>query len=163
MKIIDQNINHNFYKKKERSFEISKKNNLNFRGRELNKRNLKFYKRDFFEKKVGNHSKGNFFTKIQSRTVSLAPNQHRNSLFKVVNLKIRRLGRTFLLEILKIKNTYARNNQENCNKLTKGTLVEAKCSNLGLVTKSGTLVTRILGKITNNPFLDGCVNAISLD
>ena len=46
--------------------------------------------------------------------------------------------------------------------LTKGTVIEVNVSELGMVTSGGKVVWGKYAQITNNPELDGCVNAILL-
>ena len=44
--------------------------------------------------------------------------------------------------------------------LTKGTIVEANVSELGMVTAGGKVVFGKYAQITNNPENDGCINAV---
>ena len=46
--------------------------------------------------------------------------------------------------------------------LTKGTIVEVNVSELGLVTTTGKVAWGKMAQVTNNPELDGCVNAVLL-
>ena len=46
--------------------------------------------------------------------------------------------------------------------ITKGTVVEVNVSELGLVTTSGKVVWGKYAQVTNNPELDGCINAVLL-
>merc|ERR1719183_3167680 len=46
--------------------------------------------------------------------------------------------------------------------ITKGTVIEVNVSDLGLVTPSGKVVWGKYAQVTNNPELDGCVNAVLL-
>jgi ribosome biogenesis protein NSA2 len=46
--------------------------------------------------------------------------------------------------------------------MTKGTIIEVNVSELGLVTTSGKVAWGKMAQITNNPELDGCVNAVLL-
>ena len=46
--------------------------------------------------------------------------------------------------------------------LTKGTVIEVAVSELGLVTTNGKVVVSKYAQVTNNPELDGCVNAVLL-
>ena len=50
----------------------------------------------------------------------------------------------------------------NLGVLTKGTIIEVNVSELGLVTQSGKVVWGKYAQVTNNPELDGCVNAVLL-
>ena len=46
--------------------------------------------------------------------------------------------------------------------VTKGTVIEVNCSDLGLVTPSGAVVWGKYAQVTNNPENDGCINAVLL-
>ena len=46
--------------------------------------------------------------------------------------------------------------------ITKGTIIEVNCSDLGLVTPSGKVVWGKYAQVTNNPENDGCINAVLL-
>ncbi|GAB5031152.1 ribosome biogenesis protein nsa2 [Nannochloropsis oceanica] len=46
--------------------------------------------------------------------------------------------------------------------ITKGTVIEVNVSELGLVTTSGKVVWGKYAQVTNNPELDGCINAVLL-
>ena len=46
--------------------------------------------------------------------------------------------------------------------ITKGTVIEVNCSDLGLVTPSGKVVWGKYAQVTNNPENDGCINAVLL-
>ena len=45
---------------------------------------------------------------------------------------------------------------------SKGTVIEVNVSELGLVTTSGKVVWGKYAQVTNNPELDGCINAVLL-
>ena len=49
-----------------------------------------------------------------------------------------------------------------CRVITKGTVIEVNVSELGLVTTNGKVVWGKYAQVTNNPELDGCINAILL-
>ncbi|EOD09645.1 hypothetical protein EMIHUDRAFT_96880 [Emiliania huxleyi CCMP1516] len=46
--------------------------------------------------------------------------------------------------------------------ITKGTIIEVNCADLGLVTPSGKVVWGKYAQVTNNPENDGCINAVLL-
>jgi len=46
--------------------------------------------------------------------------------------------------------------------ITKGTIIEVNVADLGLVTPSGKVVWGKYAQVTNNPELDGCINAVML-
>ena len=46
--------------------------------------------------------------------------------------------------------------------VTKGTIIEVDVSDLSLVTTSGKVVFGKYAQVTNNPDLDGCINAVLL-
>ena len=46
--------------------------------------------------------------------------------------------------------------------ITKGTVIEVNVSELGLVTTTGKVVWGKYAQVTNNPELDGCINAVLL-
>jgi len=46
--------------------------------------------------------------------------------------------------------------------VTKGTVIEVNCSDLGLVTPSGSIVWGKYAQVTNHPENDGCINAVLL-
>jgi ribosome biogenesis protein NSA2 len=46
--------------------------------------------------------------------------------------------------------------------ITKGTIIEVNVSDLGLVTQTGKIVWGKYAQVTNNPELDGCINAVLL-
>ena len=46
--------------------------------------------------------------------------------------------------------------------ITKGTIIEVNVSDLGLVTTTGKVVWGKYAQVTNNPELDGCINAVLL-
>ena len=50
----------------------------------------------------------------------------------------------------------------NLGVITKGAVLEVNVSELGLVTQSGKVVWGKYAQVTNNPELDGCINALLL-
>ena len=72
------------------------------------------------------------------------------------------LKTTFCLDILGVKKNPSSSLYTNLGVMTKGTIVEVNVSELGLVTQSGKVVWGKYAQITNNPELDGCINAVLL-
>nr|UXY87782.1 hypothetical protein CcurKRNrm2_p091 [Cryptomonas curvata] len=95
--------------------------------------------------------------------ISYLHNKTKNILnFKKVNVFIIKLEKTFSLDLLKIVNSQNINNKFTCF-LQKGSILEANASSLGLITRSGILITKIFAKVTNSPYRDGCVNCIAIN
>merc|ERR1711966_530678 len=63
---------------------------------------------------------------------------------------------------LRVKKDPSSNLYTNLGVLTKGTIVEVNVSELGLVTTAGKVAWGKMAQVTNNPELDGCVNAVLL-
>lgn len=72
------------------------------------------------------------------------------------------LKTTFCLDILGVKKNPSSSLYTNLGVMTKGTIIEVNVSELGLVTQSGKVVWGKYAQITNNPELDGCINAVLL-
>lgn len=72
------------------------------------------------------------------------------------------LKTTFCLDILGVKKNPSSSLYTNLGVMTKGTIVEVNVSELGLVTQSGKVVWGKYAQVTNNPELDGCINAVLL-
>ena len=72
------------------------------------------------------------------------------------------LKTTFYLDILGVKKNPQSKLYTNLGVLTKGTIIEVNVSELGLVTQSGKVVWSKYAQITNNPDIDGCINALLL-
>lgn len=72
------------------------------------------------------------------------------------------LKATFCLEILGVKKNPHGPTYTGLGILTKGTVIEVNVSELGLVTPGGKVVWGKYAQITNNPELDGVVNAVLL-
>ncbi|RKP20414.1 30S ribosomal protein S8e [Rozella allomycis CSF55] len=72
------------------------------------------------------------------------------------------LKATFCLPILGVKKNPNSALYTQLGVLTKGTIIEVNVSELGLVTTGGKVVWGKYAQITNNPDLDGCVNAVLL-
>jgi len=72
------------------------------------------------------------------------------------------LQATFQLDILGVKKNPQGAVTTQLGVITKGTVIEVNVSDLGLVTPSGKVVWGKYAQVTNNPELDGCVNAVLL-
>jgi len=83
-------------------------------------------------------------------------------IFHFPSIRIQELKTSFQLDILSVKKNPSSNLYTNLGVITKGTIVEVNVSELGLVTTSGKVAWGKMAQITNNPELDGCVNAVLL-
>ena len=72
------------------------------------------------------------------------------------------LNATFCLPIISVKKNPQSPTYTQLGVLTKGTIIEVNVSELGMVTSGGKVVWGKYAQITNNPDLDGCVNAVLL-
>jgi ribosome biogenesis protein NSA2 len=81
---------------------------------------------------------------------------------KRANVTHPELKTTFQLEILSVKKNPSSHLYTNLGVMTKGTVIEVNVSELGLVTTSGKVAWAKFAQVTNNPELDGCVNAVLL-
>ncbi len=72
------------------------------------------------------------------------------------------LKTTFCLDILGVKKNPSSQLYTNLGVLTRGTVIEVNVSDLGLVTPTGKVAWGKMAQVTNNPELDGCVNAVLL-
>uniref|UniRef100_A0A7S1BYY2 Ribosome biogenesis protein NSA2 homolog n=1 Tax=Corethron hystrix TaxID=216773 RepID=A0A7S1BYY2_9STRA len=81
---------------------------------------------------------------------------------KKANVTHPELKTTFQLDILGVKKNPSSSLYTNLGVLTKGTILEVNVSELGLVTTSGKVAWGKMAQVTNNPELDGCVNAVLL-
>lgn len=72
------------------------------------------------------------------------------------------LKTTFCLDILGVKKNPSSSLYSNLGVITKGTIIEVNVSELGLVTQSGKVVWGKYAQVTNDPELDGCINAVLL-
>uniref|UniRef100_A0A7S2EES3 Ribosome biogenesis protein NSA2 homolog n=1 Tax=Trieres chinensis TaxID=1514140 RepID=A0A7S2EES3_TRICV len=81
---------------------------------------------------------------------------------KKANVTHPELKTTFQLDILSVKKNPSSALYTNLGVVTKGTVIEVNVSDLGLVTTSGKVAWAKFAQITNNPELDGCVNAVLL-
>lgn len=72
------------------------------------------------------------------------------------------LKATFCLDIIGVKKNPSSQMYTSLGVMTKGTVIEVNVSELGLVTTTGRVVWGKYAQVTNNPELDGCVNAVLL-
>ena len=72
------------------------------------------------------------------------------------------LKTTFCLDILGVKKNPQSTAFTSLGVVTKGTVLEVNVSELGLVTQTGKVVWGKYAQVTNNPELDGCINAVLL-
>lgn len=81
---------------------------------------------------------------------------------KKANVTHPELQATFQLEILNVKKNPQSSTYSQLGVVTKGTILEVNVSELGLVTTTGRVVYSKFAQVTNNPELDGCINAVLL-
>lgn len=72
------------------------------------------------------------------------------------------LKATFNLPIIGVKKNPSSSMYTSLGVMTKGTVIEVNVSELGLVTQNGKIVWGKYAQVTNNPELDGCINAVLL-
>lgn len=82
--------------------------------------------------------------------------------FKSANVSHPELKTTFQLPILSVKRNPQNQLYTTLGVITKGTIVEVNVSELGLVTPSGKVIWGKYAQVTNDPELDGCINAVLL-
>ena len=82
--------------------------------------------------------------------------------FKKAHVTHPELQTTFCLNILGVKKNPSSALYTQLGVITKGTVIEVNVSELGLVTTNGKVVWGKYAQVTNNPELDGCINAILL-
>ena len=82
--------------------------------------------------------------------------------FKQANVTHPELKTTFKLPMLSVKKNPQSATYTTLGVITKGTVVEVNVSELGLVTQTGKVVWSKYAQVTNNPELDGCINAVLL-
>ncbi len=80
--------------------------------------------------------------------------------FKTAHVTHPELKATFQLELIGIKKNPQSPLYTSLGVITKGTVIEVNCSELGLVTPSGKVVWGKYAQVTNNPENDGCINAV---
>mmetsp|Transcript_124632 Transcript_124632/g.302653 ORF Transcript_124632/g.302653 Transcript_124632/m.302653 type:complete len:261 (+) Transcript_124632:120-902(+) len=82
--------------------------------------------------------------------------------FKKAHVTHPELQTTFHLEIIGVKKNPQSPMYTSLGVITKGTIIEVNVSDLGLVTTTGKVVWGKYAQVTNNPELDGCINAVLL-
>ena len=82
--------------------------------------------------------------------------------FKKAHVTHPELKTTFQLEILGVKKNPNGAMYTSLGVVTKGTIIEVNCSELGLVTPGGKIVWGKYAQVTNSPENDGCINAVLL-
>jgi len=82
--------------------------------------------------------------------------------FKKAHVTHPELKSTFYIDILGVKKNPQSPLYTQLGVITKGTVLEVNVSELGLVTPTGKVVWGKYAQVTNNPELDGCINAVLL-
>ena len=82
--------------------------------------------------------------------------------FKKAHVTHPELGATFHLDIIGVKKNPSSHLYTTLGVITKGTIIEVNVSELGLVTQGGRVVWGKYAQCTNNPEIDGCINAVLL-
>jgi len=82
--------------------------------------------------------------------------------FKKASVTHPELKATFQLDLIGVKKNPQSPLYTSLGVITKGTVIEVNCSDLGLVTPSGKVVWGKYAQVTNNPENDGCINAVLL-
>merc|ERR1711871_1353600 len=82
--------------------------------------------------------------------------------FKKAHITHPELKTTFNLDILGVKKNPQSAMYTSLGVITKGTVIEVNVSELGLVTTTGRVVWGKYAQVTNDPELDGCINAVLL-
>jgi len=72
------------------------------------------------------------------------------------------LKMTFCLDIVSVKKNPQSALYTSLGVITKGTIIEVNVSELGLVTQTGKVIWAKYAQVTNNPDIDGCINALLL-
>ena len=72
------------------------------------------------------------------------------------------LQATFQLQIIGVKKNPSSALYTQLGVLSRGTVIEVNVSELGMVTQNGKVVWAKYAQITNNPEVDGCINAVLL-
>lgn len=81
---------------------------------------------------------------------------------KRCNLTHPELQTTIQVDIIGVKKNPSSSLYTGLGVITKGTILEVNVSELGLITTSGKVVWGKYAQVTNNPELDGCINAVLL-
>ena len=82
--------------------------------------------------------------------------------FKKAHVTHPELQATFCLDIIGVKKNPQSSMYTSLGVITKGTVIEVNVSELGMVTTTGKVVWGKYAQVTNNPELDGCINAVLL-
>ena len=82
--------------------------------------------------------------------------------FKKAHVTHPELKTTFYLDILGVKKNPQSQIYTSLGVITKGTILEVNVNELGLVTQTGKVVWAKYAQVTNNPEIDGCINAVLL-
>eukprot|EP00389_Voromonas_pontica_P016390 GDKH01025625.1.p1 GENE.GDKH01025625.1~~GDKH01025625.1.p1 ORF type:complete len:261 (-),score=57.23 GDKH01025625.1:101-883(-) len=81
---------------------------------------------------------------------------------KKANVTHPELKATFQLDIVGVKKNPQSALYTSLGIITKGAVLEVNVSELGLVTQTGKVVWAKYAQVTNNPEIDGCINALLL-
>merc|ERR1712072_592257 len=82
--------------------------------------------------------------------------------FKKAHVTHPELKATFHLDIVSVKKNPQSHLYTTLGVITKGTIMEVNVSELGLVTQTGKVIWAKYAQVTNNPEMDGCINAVLL-
>merc|ERR1712146_30252 len=82
--------------------------------------------------------------------------------FKKAHVTHPELKMTFNLDIVSVKKNPQSTLYTSLGVITKGTILEVNVSELGLVTQTGKVIWAKYAQVTNNPDIDGCINALLL-
>ncbi|CAE7814412.1 nsa2 [Symbiodinium sp. CCMP2592] len=82
--------------------------------------------------------------------------------FKKAHVTHPELKMTFCLDIVSVKKNPQSALYTSLGVITKGTIIEVNVSELGLVTQTGKVIWAKYAQVTNNPDIDGCINALLL-
>mmetsp|Transcript_102217 Transcript_102217/g.286544 ORF Transcript_102217/g.286544 Transcript_102217/m.286544 type:complete len:261 (-) Transcript_102217:80-862(-) len=81
---------------------------------------------------------------------------------KKANVTHPELKMSFHLDIVSVKKNPQSALYTSLGVVTKGTIIEVNVSELGLVTQTGKVIWAKYAQVTNNPEIDGCINALLL-
>merc|ERR1719301_276315 len=82
--------------------------------------------------------------------------------FKKAHVTHPELKMTFHLNIVSVKKNPQSALYTSLGVITKGAIIEVNVSELGLVTQTGKVIWGKYAQVTNNPDMDGCINAVLL-
>lgn len=102
------------------------------------------------------------FQILSHHTLIACDAKTRHTGYKKANVTHPELGVTVQLPIISVKKNPQNPLYTQLGVLTKGTVLEVNVSELGLVTAGGKVVWGRYAQITNNPEMDGCINALLL-